>query len=246
MRIIIPIAGSVSFKDSDFIYPKPLIDVGDKPIIEYVINNFSNIEGAVKFCFILKQSLCSEYNLDYVITQLTSDPLIIRLKNQTKGATCSVMMCIDKIEPDEEVIIANSDQYFLENVNNAVVFFRRNNVDAGIITFKSVHPRWSFAVLDENENVVETAEKRPISRDAIAGFYYFRTFKTFIDAAYNSILNEDYYNDQIYISSSINQLILQNKKIMAYKINNENFFSFYTPQKIKEFERQITENKFNQ
>jgi NDP-sugar pyrophosphorylase family protein len=246
MRIIIPIAGSVSFKDSDFIYPKPLIDVGDKPIIEYVINNFSNIEGAVKFCFILKQSLCSEYNLDYVITQLTSDPLIIRLKNQTKGATCSVMMCIDKIEPDEEVIIANSDQYFLENVNNAVVFFRRNNVDAGIITFKSVHPRWSFAILDENENVVETAEKRPISRDAIAGFYYFRTFKTFIDAAYNSILNEDYYNDQIYISSSINQLILQNKKIMAYKINNENFFSFYTPQKIKEFERQITENKFNQ
>jgi NDP-sugar pyrophosphorylase family protein len=132
MRIIIPIAGSVSFKDSDFIYPKPLIDVGDKPIIEYVINNFSNIEGAVKFCFILKQSLCSEYNLDYVITQLTSDPLIIRLKNQTKGATCSVMMCIDKIEPDEEVIIANSDQYFLENVNNAIVFFRRNNVDAGI------------------------------------------------------------------------------------------------------------------
>jgi NDP-sugar pyrophosphorylase family protein len=246
MRIIIPIAGSVSFKDSDFIYPKPLIDVGDKPIIEYVINNFSNIEGALKFCFILKQSLCTEYNLDYVITQLTSDPLIIRLKNQTKGATCSVMMCIDKIEQDEEIIIANSDQYFLENVNNAVEFFRRNDVDAGIITFKSVHPRWSFAVLDENEKVLETAEKRPISRDAIAGFYYFRTFKTFTDAAYNSILNEDYYNDQIYISSSINQLILQNKKIMAYKINNENFFSFYTPQKIKEFERQITENKFNQ
>lgn len=245
MRIIIPIAGSVSFKDSDFIYPKPLIDVGDKPLIEYVIDNYSNIEGGTKFCFILKQSLCAEYNLDYVITQLTSDSLIIRLKNQTKGATCSVLMCIDKIGLDEEVIIANSDQYFLENVNNAIVFFRSHNVDAGLITFKSVHPRWSFAIIDENENVLETAEKRPISRDAIAGFYYFRNFKTFVDGAYNSILNEDYYNDQIYISSAINQLILQNKKIMAYKINNENFFSFYTPQKIKEFERQITGNKFS-
>lgn len=245
MRVIIPIAGSVSFKDSDFIYPKPLIDVGDKPLIEYVIDNYSNIEGGTKFCFILKQSLCAEYNLDYVITQLTVDPLIIRLKNQTKGATCSVLMCIDKIGPDEEVVIANSDQYFLENVNNAIAFFRQNSVDAGIITFKSVHPRWSFAVIDENENVLETAEKRPISRDAIAGFYYFRTFKTFVDGAYNSILNEDYYNDQIYISSAINQLILQNKKIMAYKINNDNFFSFYTPQKIKEFERQITGNKFS-
>lgn len=245
MRVIIPIAGSVSFKDSDFIYPKPLIDVGDKPLIEYVIDNYSDIEGGTKFCFILKQSLCAEYNLDYVITQLTSDPLIIRLKNQTKGATCSVLMGIDKISPEEEVVIANSDQYFLENVNNAIVFFRSHNADAGIITFKSVHPRWSFAVIDENDNVLETAEKRPISRDAIAGFYYFRTFKTFIDGAYNSILNEDYYNDQIYISSTVNQLILQNKKILAYKINNENFFSFYTPQKIKEFERQVSENKFN-
>jgi NDP-sugar pyrophosphorylase family protein len=245
MRIIIPIAGSVTFKDSDFVYPKPLIDVGDKPLIEYVINNFLNIEGETKFCFILKQSLCADYNLDYVITQLTSEPLIIRLKNQTKGATCSVMMAVDKIGMDEEVIIANSDQYFLENLNNAISFFRSHEADAGIITFNSVHPRWSFAVIDEKDNVQETAEKRPISKDAIAGFYYFRTFKTFIDGACNSILNEEYYNGQIYISSTINQLILQNKKIKAYRIRNENFFSFYTPQKIKEFERQITDNKFN-
>lgn len=245
MRIIIPIAGSVSFKDSDFIYPKPLIDVGDKPLIEYVINNFTNIEDDVKFCFILKQSLCTDYNLDYVIAQLTTDPLIIRLKNQTKGATCSVMMAVDKIDPEEEVIIANSDQYFLENLKNAVSFFRSQTADAGIITFKSVHPRWSFAIIDEEETVVETAEKRPISRDAIAGFYYFRTFSTFIEGASKSILNEDYYNDQIYVSSTINQLILQNKRIKAYRINNDNFFSFYTPQKIKEFERQITDNRFN-
>jgi NDP-sugar pyrophosphorylase family protein len=245
MRIIIPIAGSTTFKDSDFVYPKPLIDVGDKPLIEYVIGNFSNLKEETKFCFILKQSLCSDYNLDYVLTQLTANPVIVKLKNQTKGATCSVLMAIDKIAPEEEVIIANSDQYFLEDISNAIEFFRRNNADSGIITFKSVHPRWSFAIVDEKDNVLETAEKRPISKNAIAGFYYFRTFATFVKGAYNSVLNEDYYNDQIYLSSTINQLILQNKRVKAYKIENENFFSFYTPQKIKEFERQLTEKRIN-
>lgn len=243
MRIIIPIAGSVNFTDSDFVYPKPLIDINDKPLIEYVINNFSGIDDDLKFCFILKQSLCSEFNLDYTLNQLTSNPTIIKLKNQTKGATCSVLMAIDNITMDEEVIIANSDQYFLENIDHAISFFRKYNADGGIITFNSVHPRWSFALVDVNNNVLETAEKRPISKNAIAGFYYFKTFKTFIDGAFQSILNEDYYKDQIYISSTINQLILQNKSVKAYQMSNDHFISFYTPQKIKEFERRITEDK---
>lgn len=243
MIIIIPIAGSINFTDSDYIYPKPLIDINDKPLIEYVINNFSTIEGEVKFCFIIKQLLCTEYNLDYTLNQLTSDSIIVKLKNQTKGATCSVLMAIDKIPAEEEVIIANSDQYFLENINNAISFFRNYNADGGIITFKSVHPRWSFAIIDENDNVIETAEKRPISKNAIAGFFYFKTFKTFIDGAFNSVLNEDYYNDQIFLSSTINQLILQNKSVKAYQIENDNFISFYTPQKINEFERRISEKK---
>ncbi len=65
-------------------------------------------------------------------------------------------------------------------------------------------------------------------------------FKYFIESASNSILNEDYYDNNIYLSATINQLILQNKKVLAYKMKNKNFISFYTPQKIKEFERLLT------
>lgn len=243
MRIIIPIAGDINFADSEFIYPKPLIDINDKPIIEYVVNNFLEIKEDLSFCFILKQSLCSEFNLDYTLNQLTLDPIIINLKKETKGATCSVLMAIDKISMDEEIIIANYDQYFLENINKAISFFRQNEAEGGIVTFKSVHPRWSFAIVDENKNVLETTEKKPISKDAIAGFFYFKTFKTFLEGAFNSILNENYFNDQIYLASTINQLILQGKKVKAYQINKDNFISFYTPQKFKEFERRIIENK---
>ena len=239
MKIIIPIAGAEYFDKSDFIYPKPIIDINDKPLIEYVINNLKDIEGDNQFVFILKQSLCEKFNIDYTIRQLTDNPLIIKLKDQTKGAACTVLMAIDQISSEEEVIVVNSDQYFLENVTKAIDSFRNNEADGGLITFNSVHPRWSFALVNEQNMVIQTAEKRPISKNAIAGFYYYSKFQFFIDSASNSILNEDYYDDKIYLSSTINQLILLNKKVMAYQIKNENFISFYTPQKIKEFERLI-------
>jgi NDP-sugar pyrophosphorylase family protein len=243
MRIIIPIAGEIYFEDSDYIYPKPIIDINDKPIIEYVIHNFLQIKEEITFCFILKESLCSEFNLNFTIKQLASDSIIVKLKNETKGATCSVLMAIDEIPIDEEVIIANYDQYFIENIGKAISFFRNRRADAGIITFNSVHPRWSFAMVDEDDNVKETAERRPISKNAMAGFFYFKTFKTFVEGAFKSVVNENYFNDKVYVASSINQLILKGKVVKAYKIENSNFISFYTPQKIKEFERIILKEK---
>jgi hypothetical protein len=42
-------------------------------------------------------------------------------------------------------------------------FSTKNSYDGTIMTFKATHPKWSFAKLDENGNVEEVAEKKPIS-----------------------------------------------------------------------------------
>ncbi len=243
MRVIIPIAGSVFFEGSEYTFPKPLVDINGKPVIQYVIDNLSKIEGEIQFTFILKEPLCSKYNLDYTLSLLTKTPDIIKLKRETKGATCSVLMAYDKINQSEEVIIVNSDQVFLNDINKAISFFRIENISGGLITFESVHPRWSFALTDQDNGVLQTAEKKPISKNAIAGFYYFRTFGDFTESAFNSIYNEEFVDEHLYISSVMNQLILQNKQVKAFKIPNEEYFSFYSAQKLKEFERLITDNK---
>lgn len=244
MKIIIPIAGNTEFKDSVFQYPKPLIDIDDKPLIQYVINNFYNIdEGKRDFIFIVKEELCYKYNLDYVIKQLSQNSTIIKIKGETRGAVCSILMAIDFINEDDEIIIINSDQYFLTDISVAIKYFRDMKADGGIIIFESAHPRWSFAQIDEFNSVYHTAEKKPISKNAIAGLYYFKKFGDFLESATLSILNEEYYDGQIYTSSTINQLILRNKLVKAYKIDNEKFISFYTPQKIKDFEKYILREK---
>ena len=91
--------------------------------------------------------------------------------------------------------------------------------------------------LNEKNKVTETAEKRPISKSAIAGFYFFKRGSDFINASSKMIKKDANLNGLYFISPSLNELVLENKLIDIYKIDNEKYHTFYTPSKIKEYER---------
>ena len=113
--------------------------------------------------------------------------------------------------------------------------FEKN--DAGVITFESVHPRWSYVRLNENNLISETAEKRPISKNAIAGFYYFKYGKDFINSAFKMVKKDANVNGFYFVSPTLNEMVLENKTINIFQIQNAKYHTFYTPQKITEYER---------
>ncbi len=59
-----------------------------------------------------------------------------------------------------------------------------------MVIFPDVHPRWSFVKCDADGNVIEAAEKRPISNLATEGFYYFGSGAAFVEAAEAMILKD--------------------------------------------------------
>jgi dTDP-glucose pyrophosphorylase len=146
-------------------------------------------------------------------------------------------MAISHIANDKPLIIANSDQIFEGSLKGIVASFKDS--DAGVLTFESVHPRWSYVRLNENQQVVETAEKRPISKNAIAGLYYFRRGRDFVDSAMRMIQKDSSVNGSFYISPTLNEMILMGRKITTIKVEAEQYHTFYTPQKIKEYEAQL-------
>lgn len=238
LNIIVPLAGKIIDNyNSTAInnYPIPLIDIKGKSLIEYVIENIAQIDNEIKFIFILNEEDCNKYHLDNTLKLLTNDPKIIKIKGQTMGAICSILMAIDEIDKDEELIILNSDQIIDIDYNKVLNDFRSKKSDAGLIIFKSVHPRWSFARII-NGKVVQTAEKNPISNNAIAGFYYFKKANDFINGAFDVIRYDEKYENNYYTSSVYNQLILEDKFITAYEIPSNMYYSFYSSQKLKEFE----------
>lgn len=237
INILIPLAGKNQFfSENEYPFPKPLIEFNGKTMIEHVIDNFLSIEKEKQFIFIVNEEDCKKYHLDNVLNILTSHTCkIIKLTNDTKGAACSAMMAVEYIDNNTPLIISNADQLFNTNLQDVVSTFK--NSDAGVITFESIHPRWSYVRLDKQNHVTETAEKRPISKSAIAGFYYFQKGSDFINSSSKMIKKDANINGLYYISPTLNEMVLENKTITIFQIENSKYHTFYTPQKIQEYER---------
>lgn len=237
INVLIPSMGKTLFFAESY-FPKPLIEIDGKTMLEHVVNNYHSLQEK-KFIFVFEQKDCAEFHLDEsasILTERTSD--IIVLENETAGALCTCLMAIEYINKDEPLVIANCDQIIDIDYKTMVDYFDNNQADAGIVTFESIHPRWSYAKV-LNDEVVEVAEKRPLSKHAIAGCYYYRYGKDFIDSAQKAILKGNEESGRYYISSTMNEMILQGKKVIPYYIERCRYHTFYSPDKIKEYERYI-------
>ncbi len=240
INILIPLAGKNQyFSETDYPFPKPLIELNGKTMIEHIIDNFSSIQKEKQFIFIVNSEDCKKYHLDNVLNILTNHTCkIIKLENETKGAACSAMMAVEYIDNDTPLILSNADQLFDMCLDEVIKSF--GNSDAGVITFESIHPRWSYVRLDKQNKVTETSEKRPISKSAIAGFYYFKNGSDFISSSSKMIKKDASINGLYYIAPTLNEMVLENKTISIFQIENSIYHTFYTPQKIKEYERLLS------
>lgn len=242
LKIIIPLAGSSDlFINAGYHYPKPLIEINGKTMIELVVENPSKIKRDHQFIFIIKEEDVNKFHLDNTLRLICHGCEIVKLKKDTKGALCSVLMSIDKINSEDSLLILNGDQVLDIDFNLVDQFWESEGAEAGIVTCTSVHPRWSYARIENNE-VVQTAEKNPISNQSIVGYYYFKNASNFFNAAFNTIKNEVKYDDNYYISPVINQFVLNNNKTKNFTITNDEYHSLYSPQMLVEYERKLRKN----
>lgn len=236
INVLFPMAGGNKFfARTNYPFPKPLIEICGKTMIEMAIDNFKSLER-VNFIFILNKKECRKFHIDDTLKLLTGNQCkIIQVEGETKGAACSALMAIEYINNDIPLVISNFDQIIEEDINKVLHYF--SQFDGGVIIFKSVHPRWSYVKVNAKGFVIEAAEKRPISRNAIAGFYYFRRGQDFVTSAMNMIRKDSNVNGIYYIAPSLNELVLRHKRIAVFAIDEEKYHTFYMPQKIEEYRR---------
>jgi len=237
INILIPMGGKSEFFDShEFIYPRSLIEIRGKTMIQRIIENYSEFDNK-HFIFVTNKADCDTYHLDSILKLLTDSKCdIFKLSGQTKGAVCSALMAIELINNETPLIIANGDQVIEAPLATIEKKFQMEGLDAAVVTFESVHPKWSYIRTDINNRVIEAAEKRPLSKNAIAGFYYFRKGHDFVSAAMQSIAKDAHVNDMFYIAPVLNELVLAGKEIGYHTINSNAYHSFYSPTKIAEYE----------
>lgn len=240
INLLIPSMGKSLFFEESF-FPKPIVDVAGEPMMERAVKNFDSLPDK-RFIFVFGRNDCSEFHLDDSARLLAGKGTeVLVLENETAGAICTCLMAVEKLNLQSPLFIANCDQVIDVNYQEVVNYFSKNEAEAGVITFDSIHPRWSYAKIKEGI-VVETAEKRPLSKNAIAGCYYYAKAIDFITAAESVVLKGNSYKGKYYISSTINELVLMGKKVSSYNICSKHYHSFYSHGKIKEYERYLQEN----
>jgi len=232
LQIVIPMAGEgKSFQKAGYKFPKFLVDVAGKPMIQWVTEN---INAEAKYIFILLEEHLTKYNLQHMLPLLVDDVEIITLDKKTEGGLLTILAAEKMINNDKPLAIINADQYMEWNSNEFFYAMAADECDGGIVTFESTHPMYSFIKTGDDGFVTECAEKKPISRHATAGVYYFRQGKDFVQGAKEMIKKKITTNGQYFVCPVYNELIDRGLKIRKYDI--EKVWSFAVPEELSHFE----------
>ena len=231
LNVLIPMAGAGSrFEKAGYTFPKPLIDVNGKPMIQVVVDNL-NLDA--NFIYVVQTSHRKKYNLDTLLNLITPNCKIIEVDGITEGAACTALLAKEYIDNDSPLFFANSDQYVEWNSNEFMYKMQETNFDGGIVTFKSTHPKWSFAKLDENNFVSMVAEKNPISDLATVGYYFWKNGADFVKYAEQMINNNIRVNNEFYVCPVFNEAINDGKKIITF--NASKMWGLGTPEDLDFF-----------
>ncbi len=231
MNILIPMAGAGKrFFDAGYIFPKPLIEIDNKPMIQWVIESL-NLQA--NYIFIIQKEHQEKYNIKSVLKILQPNCKIIELDHLTEGAACTTLLAKEYINNDDPLIIANSDQYINWNSSKAFYDFNSKNLDGAILTFEAIHPKWSYAKCNNEGFVTEVAEKKVISRNATVGVYYWKHGSDYVKSAEEMIRKNIRVNNEFYVCPVYNEFLKKNKKIKIHKVDK--MWGLGTPEDLNNF-----------
>ena len=232
LNVLIPMAGAGSrFEKAGYTFPKPLIDVRGKPMIQLVVENL-NLEA--NYIYVVQKNHREKYNLDSLLNLITPDCKIVDVDGITEGAACTALLAKEFINNEHPLFFANSDQFVEWDSNEFMYKMQETDSDGGIVTFTSTHPKWSFVKLDDNGLALEIAEKNPISDIATVGYYYWKHGKDFVKYSQSMIEKNIRVNNEFYVCPVFNQAIEDNKKIRIH--NARGMWGLGTPEDLKYFE----------
>jgi NDP-sugar pyrophosphorylase family protein len=235
LQIVIPLAGKAArFQERGHTFPKPLLEIGNRSMIEIVLGNLAPPQPS-QYTFICRKEHLTQFYLGDMLRLLAPGCGIMSLENETAGALCSVLLTTDKLNLDEEIVIANGDQFISCGLSEFWAACRKPDIDGCILTFTATHPRWSFAKTDDSGKVIAVAEKRPISKQATAGLYYFRRARDLVESAEKMILKGLTTSGQFFVCPVYNEMILAGKNIRTHHLPDGTMHSLGTPEDLDVF-----------
>lgn len=214
------------FMDYGFTKNKYLLplDIVCTPMIEKAILSL-NISVPCKYLFIIREEHGEDTEIRNILKEicmrnkLTYD--ITSVSYLTEGPAATVASAINMIDLESPLIVSNSDQVLDWNFNDFLNTCK--NYQGCVLTYQPNYPlkigdkdKHSFIKLDDNNNIIQVAEKIVLSEQALVGVHYYKKSKYFIDAYHYLVKNNIRApNGEFYLSLTY-QAMLENKLNIGY------------------------------
>lgn len=209
------------FADAGYDYPKPLIPVGGKPMIQWVIENVRPLIPH-RFVFVCLADHLTKYPaVAATLRHLCPGCEIVKVENITEGAACTVLLARALIDSEDPLMIANADQFVEVGIDDYLTEGCVKHADGLIMTFWSNHPKWSYCRLNIAGYVEEVVEKKVVSNEATVGIYNFSRGSDFVRAAMKMIEKDLRVNGEFYVAPVYNELIAEGLKVVVSNTGRE-------------------------
>ena len=235
-NILVPMAGLGSrFIKEGFKVPKQLINIKDKHLIDISLDCL-DYEGC-NLIFVVRDETVYNFHMDELLRKKFGDDIkVVILDKLTDGSVCSCLFAEEYIDNDAPLIIHTLDIEFEPKFDPHLM--NKLNGDGLLLTFKSNSSNYSYAKVDKNGFVTQTAEKKAISSDACVGIYGFKKGSDFCKYARDMIKRDLRTNNEFYISPLYNLLIEDGKKIRTEDVDKMHVFG--TPDEFHFYKDNVT------
>jgi hypothetical protein len=202
-------------------------------LVERLVQACAGLDA--RMAFAVRAQDIRRHCIDSVIGLACPGAAVVPIAADTGGAACTALLCIGQIDRDDGLLILNGNEYIDIDYLAAIKSFFRRDLDAGVLVFPSLHPRYSHVRIDDGL-VVQAAEKHPISHHASTGFTWFRRGGDFIEATQSMIRKDAHVDGRFFISLTLNELVLRQKRIGAFEIEPRRYHPLKSRQQRESFE----------
>jgi dTDP-glucose pyrophosphorylase len=212
--LILAAGAGKRFRDAGYLDPKPLIPLDDvRPMIAHVFDDLKREFGVEAVTIV-----CQNADLDRILDEVQEwdcpSVLVRDVPALTEGAAASALIAESTFEPDQPLIVINSDQKFHfrapDTGRSLIESMRVGAIDGAIPTFDSKETKWSYVSLDKQwSGMVARVEEKPLfppSNQATVGCYVFKTASMAFDAVRAMVAANDRVNGEFYFAPCYNHL----------------------------------------
>jgi len=242
LHIIMPMAGEGSrFLNAGIKVPKPMLIHANKYLFNRAIDSLSDINCEKTYTFIVRTEHVMNNGIDIEIKKIFPNSNIVAIDETTRGSVETCLAAKSFISDNDAFIILDCDLEFKSKsfdsfiMNNLQLDNNENCIGGGVVSFESNDNRFSYALVDKYNQVVKTAEKKVISKNALIGAYYFSRGDLFLNVAEKVVNSNQQEYPEFYTSILYNYLINDGFKIYLNK--SDEYFSYGTPEELLMHER---------